>query len=233
MLVRMRFIAVAERFVSQHFPAATVVVLAGSTSRGARTSTSDIDLLVLGEEIFADDRTSLAATYRFEGEVFEVFAYTEAGFATWADRGFEQHRPVIVQMLLDGVAVRGEAGRERYKEEWAAKYAAGPVLDPNEVRTRRYVITDLLDDYTDATDPMERHLLAALLYERTAELVLLTNARWIGSGKYLPRRLAEFDPDRAEALAAPLMAGDHSRFAVQVERELDRLGGRLQEGFQR
>lgn len=229
----MSFLAVAERFVAQHFPEATVVVLAGSTARGTQTSTSDIDLLILGETLFADGRTSLAATYRFEGEVFEVFAYTEEGFSTWANRGFEQYRPVIVQMLLDGVTVRGAAERERYKDVWSPKYEAGPSLDPSEVAFRRYVITDLLDDYSDVTDPVERHVIAALLYERTAELVLLTNSRWIGTGKYLPRRLAEFDPDRAAALAAYLVSGDHDLFAEQVKIELDRAGGRVQEGFQR
>ncbi|GGF47184.1 hypothetical protein GCM10010922_23740 [Microbacterium sorbitolivorans] len=229
----MSYLAIVERFVSHHFPHASVALLAGSTARGTRTSTSDIDLLLLGEEIFADDRTSLAATYRFEDEIFEVFAYTEAGFTVWANRGFEQHRPVIVQMLIDGIAVRGATEHERYKHEWSSKYAAGPSLDPAEATFRRYVITDLLDDYRDATDPVERHILAALLYEKTAELILLSNSRWIGAGKYLPRRLTEFDPDRASALATPLTESQHDRFATQIEIELDRAGGRVQEGFHR
>ncbi len=222
-----------ERFVSHHFPKADVAVLAGSTARGTRTSTSDIDLLLLGEELFADDRTSLAATYRFESEVVEVFAYTEVGFGVWADRGFEQHRPVIVQMLIDGTAVRGSAEHEKYKDEWAFRYEAGPTLSRAEAMSRRYVITDLLDDYRDATAPVERHLLAALLYERIAELILLTNSRWMGAGKYLPRRLTDFDPDRAARLAAPLIEGRHDQFAAVVEIELERAGGRVQEGFQR
>ncbi len=148
MLLSHGYLAVVERFVSHHFPGASVAVLAGSTARGARTSTSDIDLLLLGEAIFADDRVSLAATHRFEDEVFEVFAYTEAGFAVWANRGFEQHRPVIVQMLIDGIAVRGATEHEKYKQEWSSKYEAGPTLDPAEATFRRYVITDLLASWT-------------------------------------------------------------------------------------
>jgi predicted nucleotidyltransferase len=223
----MSYVAVVERFVSRHFPRAGVAVLAGSTARGTRTSTSDIDLLLLGDEIFVDARTSMAATYRFEGEVFEVFAYTEEGFEAWANRGFEQYRPVIVQMLIEGIAVRGAVEHEKYKHTWS------PTIETAEATFRRYVITDLLDDYRDATAPAERHLLAALLYERTAELILLSNSRWIGAGKYLPRRLAEFDPDRAAALAMPLVEGRHDQFANQIAIELDRGGGRVQEGFQR
>ena len=229
----MSYVAVVERFVSRHFPRAGVAVLAGSTARGPRTSTSDIDLLLLGDEIFVDDRTSMAATYRFEGEIFEVFAYTDEGFEVWATRGFEQYRPVIVQMLIDGIAVRGAIEHEKYKQKWSLQYEAGPTIEATEATFRRYVITDLLDDYRDATAPAERHVLAALLYERTAELILLSNSRWIGAGKYLPRRLAEFDQDRAAALVTPLVEGRHDQFANRIAIELDRAGGRVQEGFRR
>jgi hypothetical protein len=106
-------------------------------------------------------------------------------------------------------------------------------MDLAELDFRRYVITDVLDDFTDASDPLERRVLAALLFERVAELILLTNRRWIGSGKYLPRRLREFDADRARLLSAPLLADDHALFARRIADELDRAGGRLQEGFER
>ncbi|WP_127818722.1 hypothetical protein [Microbacterium sp. CPCC 204701] len=46
----------------------------------AGTATSDVDLLVIGDRVFNEDRSSLAATYEADGEVFEVFAYTLTGF---------------------------------------------------------------------------------------------------------------------------------------------------------
>lgn len=229
----MEFLGVIERFVAATFPHASVVVLAGSTSRAQRTATSDIDLLVIGDTVFPDERISLAATYRFEDEVFEVFAYTPEGFATWARRGFEQYRPVIVQMLMDGITVRGAEERERHRQDWSDQYAAGPTPVPSEFAIRRYVITDVLDDLRDSTDELERTVLASLLFEKTAELVLLTNKRWIGAGKYLPRRLREFDRTRAEALARPFLERNYDTFADRVEQELVHVGGRLQEGFER
>lgn len=229
----MDFVDITERFVAERFPRAEVAIVAGSTARATRTSTSDIDLLLLGEDLFEDDRESLAATYRFDGEVFEVFAYTERGFTNWAERGLAQHRPVILQMLLDGFTVRGAVERERFRSEWEPRFARGPVMDPAEHALRRYVITDVLDDFTDASDPLEQRILAALLFERVAELILLTNGRWIGAGKYLPRRLREFDADRAHLLSEPLLADDHALFARRIADELDRAGGRLQEGYER
>jgi Nucleotidyltransferase domain len=234
----MDHLALAERFIAAHFPAATSVILAGSTARGTRTPSSDLDLLVIGESLFADvpaatGISSHAATYGFEGEAVEVFAYTPSGFEEWARRGVAQHRPVIVHMLVEGLTLRAGPELPSLRERWASVLDAGPTVSEAESATRRYVITDLLDDYRDVRDPLERHQLAAALFDRTAELILLTNGRWIASGKWLPRRLRDFDPQRARLLSAPLLAGDHTSFAAQIEHELDIAGGRIHEGYER
>ncbi|QMU97903.1 nucleotidyltransferase domain-containing protein [Microbacterium esteraromaticum] len=229
----MSFTAVAERFVSANYPRATIAVLAGSTARGERTASSDIDLLLIGDDLFGDDRIGEAATYSFEGEVFEVFAYTPQGFDEWATRDMERHRPVIVEMLVRGIPVRRDHGLDAMRTFWADRLAEGPNLSDAESRLRRYIITDLLDDLRDIADGLEKQVVAGLLFERTAELMLLTAGRWIGTGKWLPRRLREWDATRAGALAAALTSGDHAAFADQVQAELDRAGGRVQAGFRR
>jgi hypothetical protein len=45
--------------------------------------------------------------------------------------------------------------------------------------------------------------------------------------------LREFDRTRAEALATPLLERNYEQFADRVAEELERAGGRLQEGFVR
>lgn len=233
MLIAMEHLDLARRFVAAHFPAASIAVVAGSTARETRTATSDIDLLIIGDETFDGGQESLAAGFDFEGEFFEVFAYTHAGYTQWAERGIAQHRPVIVHMLVEGVEVRGGEDLERLRVPWREALVAGPTVDAHELALRRYMITDLLDDLRDGTDPLERHVVASLLFERTAELMLLSDGRWIGAGKYLPRRLRELSADRAEALSQPLLAGDLELFAAQVDHELEAAGGRLQAGFAR
>lgn len=233
MLVGMEHLEIAERFVSAHFPGSSIAVVAGSTARGTRTATSDIDLLVIGDAMFDGDQRSLAAGFEFEGEFFEVFAYTPAGFAEWARRGVAQYRPVIAHMLVEGVELRGGAELASFRDTWSRTLAAGPTVDAHELDFRRYVITELLDDLRDAGDPLERHMLAARLFEKTAELMLLSGGRWIGAGKYLPRRLRELSAARTDALAEPLLRGDLVAFAERIERELDAAGGRVQAGFVR
>ncbi|KYJ99400.1 hypothetical protein [Microbacterium sp. CH1] len=222
------------RFIAARYPRARIAIVAGSTARGQRTRSSDIDLLLIDDDLFADDaRASEAATFEFEGEIFEVFAYTAEGFETWANRGLAQYRPVIVHMLMEGVPVRSGPGLDDLRARWGAVLAAGPTVEDRETRFRRYVITDLLDDLQDATDPLEQQVVAGLLFERMAELMLLANGQWIGSGKWLPRRLRAWSPERAEQLSAPLLAGDIPGFAARVGEELELAGGRVQAGFVR
>ncbi|WCD92422.1 hypothetical protein [Microbacterium sp. nov. GSS16] len=172
-------------------------------------------------------------TYSFAGEIFEVFAYTADGFAEWAARDMERFRPVIVEMLVHGFPVRRDRTLDALRTFWADRLAEGPTLADAESRLRRYIITDLLDDLRDATDPLEKQVISGLLFERTAELMLLLTGKWIGTGKWLPRRLREWDATRAQALAEPLVSGDHAALAEQVHAELDRAGGRVQAGFRR
>jgi hypothetical protein len=222
---------VVDRFLNEHFPGATTAVIAGSTSRGERTASSDIDLLLIGEHLLDDGRQSLAATYAYENEIIEVFAYTQRGFNEWATRGVREHRPVIVHMLVEGTVIKAGHEYANLRAHWDAVLAQGPTLSTKESTQRRYVITDLLDDLRDATDPFEQRIIATLLVQRTAELMLLDAGRWIASGKWLPRRLRALDTARADALASALLAGDHLHLADVVQNELDRAGGRVQAGF--
>jgi len=229
----MQQIDVVERFIAERFPGVLIALVAGSTARGTRTPTSDIDMLLIGEEMLAPGVASLAATYEYEGEIFEVFAYTREGFEDWARTGLSQYRPFIVNMLLEGVPIRGELALSELRASWRLIFDAGPVVSAHALALRRYEVTDLLDDLRDALDPVERHVVAFALFEKTAELILLDGGRWIGTGKYLTRRLRELSLERADALTQPLIDGDLNTFADRVEDELRRAGGRVQAGFVR
>lgn len=229
----MQHIDVSERFIADRFPGAGVAVLAGSTASGNRTRTSDIDLLLIGDDMLATGASSLAATFAFEGEIFEVFAYTSTGFEQWARKSLNDYRPVIVHMLLEGIPLRGATELTALRNTWQPIFDAGPVVSTHDLELRRYVISDLIDDLRDATDPLERHVVASALFERTAELMLLTERRWIGTGKYLPRRLCALSAERADRLTQPLIAGDLIAFADRAEDELRLAGGRVQAGLVR
>ncbi|WP_350349407.1 nucleotidyltransferase domain-containing protein [Agromyces sp. G08B096] len=222
------------RFAAERFPGATSVIVAGSTARGERTPTSDIDLLLLGDDGFlGDGADSLAATFAHEGEAIEVFAYTPEGFDHWARRGVAEWRPVIVRMLLQGRTLRGDRRLDALRGVWAPIMASGPRPAPHEIDLLRYAITDLLDDLADTADPLERRIVADTLLQRVAELALVTNHRWLGAGKHLARELRAWDAERAARLVDPYLAGEVDAFAAAAFAELNAAGGRLHTGFVR
>ncbi|MGO2518969.1 MAG: hypothetical protein ACTH8F_02505 [Microbacterium sp.] len=229
----MSYLDLAERFIAAHFPKASIAVIGGSTSRAERTASSDIDLLLIGDDLLDTDQSGMATCREFEGEIFEVFAYTPGGFQEWAERSIAQYRPVIVHMLVEGLAVRSGEALDELRETWREALAVGPSVDAHEFAFRRYVITDVLDDLRDASDPLEQRVLASTLFERTAELMLLRAGKWIGTGKYLPRRLRELGEDRIGALTTAFLQGRVTPLADAVEAELSAAGGRVQAGFVR
>lgn len=162
-----------------------------------------------------------------------MFAYTHDAYTEWARGGIAQYRPVIVDLLLDGQEVRGGETLARLREEWGAKLAEGPPITDHELAMRRYAITDLIDDLRDATDPLEQNVVAWDLFEKVADLMLLTDKHWIGTGKYLARRLRDLSVSRAEHLTSPLLQGNLITFADRAEQELTRAGGRVHAGFVR
>lgn len=224
----------AAEFVDRRFPSAQIAVVGGSTARGARTDTSDIDLLLIGpDDMFDAGESSLAATYAFAGEVVEVFAYTPDAYEDWAKGSIAQFRPTIVDMLVSGAAIRDDGSLASLRNKWRRVLAAGAEPSPELLAMKRYIVTDVLDDLQDATDPLETRVLAHTLFREVAELALLANGRWIGTGKYLPRRLREWNEDRAAALTDPYLADDRAKLLVAAARELDAAGGRLQVGHVR
>ncbi|HLS92558.1 MAG TPA: nucleotidyltransferase domain-containing protein [Microbacterium sp.] len=227
-------ILATRAFIDSRFPLADTAIIGGSTARGERTATSDVDLLIIGPEAMFDGGSdSLAATIRDGGEVFEIFAYTPASFDAWATRSVKRLRPTIVDMLAHGMPLREGADLDALRERWGRVLAAGPGVAADELAMRRYIVTDVFDDLTDASDPLEAHVLLHTLFTAIAELALLANRQWIGAGKHLARRLREWDPARAAALADPYLAGDRAAFLDAAARELDAAGGRLQDGHVR
>jgi predicted nucleotidyltransferase len=219
------------RYVAVRFPRATGVVVAGSTAAGERTATSDIDLLVILPVDPLSTRTSLARTDLFEGEAIEVFAYTPPAFRDWAGRGFAEHRPVIAHMLVEGVALRLDDGAADLRDWAAARLAEGPRIGAHELDLLRYAVTDLVDDLAAIRDPFEETVVRVVLIETLARFLLLAHGNWIGSGKWLVRRLRRWDEGVATDLGAA--AADSALAVDVVDRYLRPWGGRLQDGFER
>ncbi|RDV45251.1 hypothetical protein DOE76_08305 [Leifsonia sp. ku-ls] len=229
--------SVALRFCDAEYRGATTVVLGGSSSTGRRTATSDIDLLVIAPAstfgaTARDDHGEARVAHR-DGERLDVFAYTVAGFRVWAERDFASLRPVLPFLLTEGTPLRTGDEFDALRRWSAERLEVGPQPAAPQLELRRYAITDLIDDLADASDPLTIAAIHADLLRALGELATLAAGGWLGSGKWLARRLRAVDPAAAELLEAFAGEPDPARAAAAASRMLDGLGGRVDTDFTR
>ncbi|MCC0100274.1 nucleotidyltransferase domain-containing protein [Streptomyces flavotricini] len=225
----------ARRLVRGRFPDALSVVLAGSTATGRATASSDLDIAVLLD----DGGLTYRETIRFEERVVELFVHTRTGLRELFAADVAARRAVLQNMYASGLALvdrNGEAGRARALAE-ADLREGPPALEPETVDTKRYGLTDALDDLTDASDPIERLAVAGYVVNAAADLLCDHHHAWIGGGKWLPRRLLEADPQLGAALLEGhhrlCGSGDPAALISAALKVLDLVGGPLREGYRR
>ncbi|MFE2914906.1 nucleotidyltransferase domain-containing protein [Kitasatospora indigofera] len=225
----------ARRLVRERFPDALAAVLAGSTARGRATPGSDLDIAVL----VPDGAGTFRETLRFEGRPVELFVHTRAGLAELFAADVATRRAVLQDMYLDGLVLTDPAGEAaRARALAGADLRQGPPpLPPEAVETKRYGLTDALDDLADAGDPFERLAVGAVVLAGAADLLLDHHRAWTGGGKWLPRRLLAADPGRGRALLEGhrrlCVSGEHVALAAAASEVLGLVGGPLREGYRR
>lgn len=225
----------ARRLAHDRFPDALSVVLAGSTATGRATASSDLDIAVLIE----DGGVTCRETIRFEERVVELFVHTRTGLLELFAADVAARRAVLQNMYASGLVLvdsNGEAGRARALAE-ADLRQGPPALEPETVDTKRYGLTDALDDLTDASDPIERLAVAGYVVNAAADLLCDHHHAWIGGGKWLPRRLMEADPQRGAALLEGhrhlCRSGEPAALISAASNVLDLVGGPLRDGYRR
>jgi hypothetical protein len=95
-------------------------------------------------------------------------------------------------------------------------------------------VTDLADDLRGQRPPEEIAAIAAHLYQKLADLILLGRGEWAGRGKWAPRLLRRFDAQLASEFEAAFRSaaqGDGSRFLALADRELALHGGHYFDGY--
>ncbi|MET9760101.1 nucleotidyltransferase domain-containing protein [Streptomyces sp. NPDC006372] len=225
----------ARRIVHDRFPDARGAVLAGSVAAGQATASSDLDIAIL----IGSGGETRRETLRFEGRVVELFIHTRAGLSDLFAVDVATRRAVLQSMYATGLTlidVEGEVERARSLAD-ADLRKGPPALDRETVETKRYGLTDALDDLGDATDPIERLVVAGFVLNAAADLLCDHHRAWTGSGKWLPRRLLEADPE----LGAALLGGHlhlcdtraPDRLIEAASKILDLAGGHLREGYSR
>ncbi|WP_328328314.1 nucleotidyltransferase domain-containing protein [Kribbella sp. NBC_00382] len=226
----------ARRLVEERYPQARAAWLGGSIARGAATATSDLDITVL----LPGPPAPLRESIRYADWPVELFVHTEASLAHYCDKDRQRRQPSMMRLVGETIVLLDTDGSgARLQATGKAQLLAGPPpLPRQDIDMLRYKISDLLEDLIGANSNDVRTVVASVLWQEAATLLLTGANHWAGTGKGLLRELAAYDAthttDYATALPAAVRAaadGNSAAMITAVDTILEPYGGRLFAGY--
>lgn len=206
--------------------------MAGSVVRGEETDTSDLDIVVFEKSITSSYRESLIDF----GWPIEIFVHNLTSYKHFFEMDYKDAKPSMQRMLLEGIILKDEGIIDSIKEEAKEILDKGPERWTEEIiTTKRYFLTDSLDDFIGCNNRAEEIFIANTLAELIHEFVLRTNGCWIGSSKWVVRALKHYDvkftEEFIEAFDTFYKTGEKRKVVQLSKMVLEPYGGRLFEGF--
>ncbi|RLL48340.1 nucleotidyltransferase domain-containing protein [Oceanobacillus piezotolerans] len=222
----------AHKFIKSHFPYCDGALLAGSVVRGEATETSDLDIVIFDKTYSSSYRESLIEY----GWKIEVFAHNLESYREYFQSDYRRARPSLPRMVSEGIILKDNGIINAIKYEAKELLAKGPEIWTTEtINTKRYFITDSLDDFIGCNNRAEGIFIANTLAELVSEFVLRTNNMWIGRSKWIIRSLKEYDISFAEQFVEVFDLYYKSDSKKEVIKLVDEIllpyGGRLFHGF--
>jgi hypothetical protein len=217
----------------ERYAGARVIFLAGSVMRGEATRTSDLDIVVVFEKL----ENAYRESFTFGGWPVEAFVHDALTLRRFFESDRERGLPSLMRMVIEGVEVPEACGLSAELKRAASEvYDAGPpTLDADEMRLRRYRLTDWVDDIRFPRSDEELVASGAWLYKDAADFFFRSRGLWSAHSKTIPRRLRETDAEFASKFLAAfdaLFTEKRSAPAVTlVEELLAPFGGTLFDGF--
>lgn len=226
--------AIIEKLRNECYPNAKAIFWAGSTAKNQATSTSDVDLVIIFEELdhayreaFIYEDTPIDAFMHDPKTLSYFFDYIEA----------KDGRPALIQMIANGIEVLGVDNFSNEIKSLAQKaFEAGPKKwNKEEIDKERFLITDILDDIKSPKTKDEQMVSAVHLFEPLIQFYFRSQGKWSASGKSLIRLFNNDNP----VLASKYTKGFNNLFKdgktegleSVVKEILEPFGGLLWNGF--
>lgn len=222
----------ALKIIYAKFPNCQAALLAGSVVRGEATDTSDLDMVIFDGNLFAPYRESLIDN----GWPIEAFVHNFTSYKDFFKSDIERGVPSLVRMVSDGIVLKGADIIAPIKEEAKKLMEKGPEEWTEDlIITKRYFLTDALDDLIGSTNRAESFYIALTLANLASEFVLRVNRKWLGKSKWIYRSLKEYDEEFAdrftEAFDCFYKTDQKDKIIEIVDGIMEPYGGRLFDGF--
>ncbi|KIL53481.1 hypothetical protein KP77_04570 [Jeotgalibacillus alimentarius] len=229
---RLNPVQAANHFVHKHFPDCEGALLAGSVVRGEATETSDLDIVIFDKSLSSAYRESLIDF----GWPIEVFVYNLTSYKPFFEDDCKRARPSLPRMVSEGIIMKDTGVIDAIKKEAQELLDKGPAKwTADTIDTKRYFITDTLDDFVGSSNRTEEIFIANTLAELVSEFVLRTNCKWTGASKWTVRSLRHYDEgfanDFVEAFDLFYKTGDKRQVIQLADHVLEPFGGKLFNGF--
>ena len=228
-------IEAAKAFINKLFPNCMAAILAGSVARGEERPNSDLDIIIIEDNDIEPYRKS----YREYGWFIEVFVGSKTYYKSKVEHPNKKSSPSSLTALAEGIVIKDSLSfADKIKDGAINILNEGPdPLTEEDKKIYRYIITDWLDDFTDAKEYEESIFIAYDLFSKAAELLLANSQKWIGERKWLYRSLTKLNnklsKDLIDGLVIFYKSGNKDEMQKAIISILDLVGGKLYEGFSR
>lgn len=223
-----------QKLIKERYVDAKAVFWAGSVSQGAGTSASDLDIVIVFEEVAHAYREA----FTYDGWPIDAFIHDLDTVRYF----FEESRTGngisgLIEMIIHGKEVleRNPFSQEVYTVAESYRKTGPDAWTQAQIDKERFLITDILDDIKSPKNKEEQIISAVHLFEPMLQFYFRATRKWTASGKSLIRLLKQENPELAEewttAFESLVKTGDAMAVETVVTKILEPHGGFLWAGF--
>ena len=186
-----------QKLIKERYPDAKAIFWAGSVSVNQGTSASDLDLVIVFEEVAHAYREA----FIYDGWPIDAFIHDLDTLRYFCGKlEASDGKPALINMILQGQEILGQNSVSiEAKAIAGSALAKGPdALNQVQVDKERFLITDILDDIKSPKNKEEQIISAVHLFEPMLQFYFRATRKWTASGKSLIRLFKQENPELAE-----------------------------------
>lgn len=223
-----------QKLIKERYVQAKAIFWAGSVSQGEGTSASDLDLVIVFEEVAHAYREAFV----YDGWPIDAFIHDLGTLRYFCGKlETSDGKPALINMILHGQEILAQNSVSMEAKAIAAEaLAKGPdSWSQAQIDKERFLITDILDDIKSPKNKEEQITSAVHLFEPLLQFYFRAQKKWTASGKALIRFFKQENPELAEewttAFESLVKTGDSTAVDAVVTKILEAHGGYLWDGF--
>ena len=223
-----------QKLIKERYPDAKAIFWAGSIAANQGTSASDLDLVIVFEEVSHAYREAFIC----DGWPIDAFIHDLDTLRYFCGKlEASDGKPALINMILQGQEILAQNSVSIEAKVIAAEALAnGPdAWNQAQIDKERFLITDILDDIKSPKNKEEQIISAVHLFEPLLQFYFRAATKWTASGKSLIRLLKAENPELAEewttAFEILIQTADSKAVETVVTKILEPYGGYLWDGF--